>query len=66
MDAKQGVEMIRRVRPRLSIPIHYNDYTVFKSPLRDFAAAVNAAGLRDRVRYIKHGDTYTFTVPATS
>ena len=62
MDAKQGVEMLRIVRPRLAIPIHYNDYDVFKSPLSDFQQAVEAAGLADRVRYLSHGDTYSFTV----
>ncbi|HUS13525.1 MAG TPA: MBL fold metallo-hydrolase [Chloroflexia bacterium] len=62
MDAAQGVDAIRIVRPRLAIPIHFNDYTVFKSPLRDFARAVAAAGLQQRVKYLKHGDTYHFPV----
>jgi len=63
MDGTQGVEMINIVNPRLALPIHYNDYTVFKSPLTDFQEKVVAAGLADRVRYLSHGDTYTFTVP---
>jgi L-ascorbate metabolism protein UlaG (beta-lactamase superfamily) len=62
MDAKQGVEAIRIVEPRTAIPIHYNDYTVFKSPLEDFKRAVAEAGLEDRVRYLSHGDTYEFEV----
>jgi L-ascorbate metabolism protein UlaG (beta-lactamase superfamily) len=65
MDGAQGVEMIRIVNPRTAIPIHYNDYTVFKSPLTDFQDKVVAAGLADRVRYLSHGDTYTFEVPAS-
>ena len=64
MDARQGVQAITLVRPRLAIPIHYNDYTVFKSPLRHFRRAVTAAGLRDRVRYLRHGDTYPIGAPA--
>jgi L-ascorbate metabolism protein UlaG (beta-lactamase superfamily) len=63
MDAEQGVRALQIVRPRRAIPIHYNDYTVFKSPLRDFAKAVKAAGLEQKVKYMKHGDTYTFDVP---
>ncbi len=63
MDGKQGVEMIRIIQPDHSIPIHYNDYDVFKSPLSDFQAEVEAAGLRDRVTYLSHGDTYSFEVP---
>ncbi len=60
MDAEQGVEAIRIVNPRLAIPIHYNDYDVFKSPLSDFKEKVKAAGLEDRVRYLSHGQTFTF------
>ncbi|WP_250122247.1 MBL fold metallo-hydrolase [Chroococcidiopsis sp. CCMEE 29] len=62
MDAKQGVQAIQIIAPRLSIPIHFNDYTVFKSPLEDFMQAVTAAGLDGRVRYLSHGETYTFNV----
>ena len=58
MDAEQGVEMLQIVQPKLAIPIHYNDYDVFESPLSDFQAAVRAAGLEDRVHYLSHGETY--------
>lgn len=65
MDAEQGVEAIRIINPRELIPIHYNDYGVFKSPLEDFRRAVEAAGFADRVRYLAHGETYHFEVPAS-
>jgi L-ascorbate metabolism protein UlaG (beta-lactamase superfamily) len=65
MDTRQGVEAIRIIEPRTAIPIHYNDYTVFKSPLDDFKRAVAEAGLEDRVHYLSHGDTYDFEVPAS-
>jgi L-ascorbate metabolism protein UlaG (beta-lactamase superfamily) len=61
MDAEQGVRALRIVAPKLAIPIHYNDYDVFKSPLEDFRRAVEKAGLADRVRYLGHGDTFRFT-----
>lgn len=64
MDGRQGVEALRVVKPRTAIPIHYNDYGVFKSPLRDFQRAVEAAGLAERVVYLRHGETHTFEVPA--
>jgi L-ascorbate metabolism protein UlaG (beta-lactamase superfamily) len=64
MDAGQGVEMLRIVRPRTAIPIHYDDYTVFKSPLADFREAVRAARLDERIRYLAHGEHYDFDVPA--
>jgi L-ascorbate metabolism protein UlaG (beta-lactamase superfamily) len=62
MDAKQGVEAMRIVDPRTAVPIHYNDYEAFKSPLEDFKRAVTQAGLEDRVHYLAHGDTYEFDV----
>jgi len=61
MDGKDGVRMMQVVRPRKAIPIHYNDYDVFKSPLEDFAREVKAAGLERQVVYLAHGETYTFT-----
>lgn len=64
MDGKQGVEMMQIVNPKRAIPIHYNDYDVFKSPLSDFQRQVETAGLEDRVHYLGHGETYTFNVPS--
>jgi L-ascorbate metabolism protein UlaG (beta-lactamase superfamily) len=66
MDAEQGVEAMRIVDPRTAIPIHYNDYEAFKSPLEDFERAVSEAGLEDRVHYLSHGNTYEFEVPAAA
>ena len=63
MDAKQGVEAIKLIDPTIAIPIHYNDYPVFKSPLEDFQREVQAAGLEHLVRYLRHGETYAFKVP---
>jgi L-ascorbate metabolism protein UlaG (beta-lactamase superfamily) len=64
MDDKEGVEAIKIVQPETVIPIHYNDYDVFKSPLEDFKRAAEAAGLSDRIVYLAHGETYDFEVPA--
>ena len=36
MDGAQGIDFLRRIRPRLAVPVHYDDYKVFKSPLSDF------------------------------
>jgi L-ascorbate metabolism protein UlaG (beta-lactamase superfamily) len=64
MDAEQGVEAMRIVDPRTVVPIQYNDYEVFTSPLEDFKRTVSEAGLEDKVHYLGHGDTYEFEVPA--
>ncbi|HEV2758068.1 MAG TPA: MBL fold metallo-hydrolase [Acidimicrobiales bacterium] len=60
MDAAQGVQALQIVRPRTAVPIHYHDYTVFKDPLSSFKDAVTAASLTTSVRYISHGETYSF------
>lgn len=36
MDGAQGIDLLRRIRPRLAVPVHYDDYKVFKSPLSEF------------------------------
>ena len=56
MDADQGVELLELVRPRMAIPIHFDDYEAFKSPLEDFLGAVRDAGLADRVRVLARGE----------
>jgi len=61
MDGKDGVQLMQIVQPRHAIPIHYNDYDVFKSPLADFAREVKEAGLEQKVTYLAHGQTYRFT-----
>ena len=33
MDPKQGVEVIRLVKPKTAIPIHCDDYTAFEFAL---------------------------------
>lgn len=65
MDAQQGIEAIHIINPHEVIPVHYNDYNVFKSPLVDFKQLVAIAGLESRVKYLDHGNTYTFEVAAS-
>jgi L-ascorbate metabolism protein UlaG (beta-lactamase superfamily) len=66
MDGREGVELMRILEPTVSIPVHYNDYDLFKSPLADFQAEVRAAGLEDRVHYLAHGETFTFGMRSRS
>jgi L-ascorbate metabolism protein UlaG (beta-lactamase superfamily) len=56
MDGKQGAEAVRIVAPDVAVPIHYDDYDVFKSPLEDFKREVRAAGLERKVRYVARGE----------
>lgn len=62
MDAKQGVQLMQLMNPDITIPIHYDDYNVFNSPLSDFQAQVQRAGLKDRVVYLDRGEAYRFAL----
>lgn len=56
MDGRQGVDLTEVIRPKLTVPIHYDDYRVFKSPLNDFLDRARAHGLGG-VQPIVRGDT---------
>ncbi|GGL62454.1 hypothetical protein GCM10010129_02570 [Streptomyces fumigatiscleroticus] len=55
MDGAQGAELARRLDPRLVLPVHYGDYTVMRSPLAAFLAALDGVGLGDRLVHCLHG-----------
>ena len=54
--------MFKIINPKKAIPIHYNDYDIFKSTLEDFQIQIREAGLEDRIYYLMHGETYNFEV----
>jgi L-ascorbate metabolism protein UlaG (beta-lactamase superfamily) len=60
MDSKEGLKMFKIIDPKKAIPIHYNDYDVFESPLEDFQREVKEAGLESRIKYLYHGERYNF------
>ncbi|KAL9009382.1 MAG: hypothetical protein Q9173_005587 [Seirophora scorigena] len=62
MDAEQGLGLVKLIDPDLTIPIHYDDYDVFLSPLEDFKKKMQEAGLQDRVVYLDRKDKYGFKV----
>jgi L-ascorbate metabolism protein UlaG (beta-lactamase superfamily) len=55
MTGRDGVECLRRIRPRAAVPVHYDDYGVFKSGLDEFRRAVDEAGLPVELRYVDRG-----------
>lgn len=57
MDGKDGGQMQGIIAPRRAIPIHFNDYGGFKSPLEDFQREVHAAGLATSITYLKQPQT---------
>jgi L-ascorbate metabolism protein UlaG (beta-lactamase superfamily) len=60
MDGEQGAELVETVLPRQVIPVHFNDYDRFKSPLSDFLEKAESRGLRDRVTEVSRGGTIAF------
>jgi L-ascorbate metabolism protein UlaG (beta-lactamase superfamily) len=62
MDASQGLELLQLMEPDITIPIHYDDYDIFKSPLSEFKKTVGNAGLEEKVVYLERGEEYKFKV----
>ena len=50
---------LQLVAPKVAVPIHYDDYTVFRSPLSDFVAEAEREGWADRLDLVARGDTIT-------
>ena len=57
MDGRAGADFVRRSGPRAVVPVHHDDYRVFKSPVGDFLAAVRDAGLPQDIRVPARGET---------
>jgi len=57
MDAVQGVDFLRRIRPRRAVPVHYDDYPVFRSPLSDFVDQATEAGFAAALSTPGRGET---------
>jgi len=57
MDARQGVDLLEIVRPRAAVPIHYDDYTVFRSSLEEFRREVERRRPSAVVSYVGRGES---------
>ncbi|OOC54370.1 MULTISPECIES: MBL fold metallo-hydrolase [Nocardiopsis] len=55
MNGGQGARMAELADPEVAVPIHYDDYGVFKSPLRHFYDHMRARGWLERVRLLPRG-----------
>lgn len=60
MTGPQAVQAVEITKPRTAIPIHYNDYSVFRSGLDDFRQAANASAADTQFHYLTHGERYHF------
>lgn len=57
MDAAQGVDFLHRVQPGQAIPVHHDDYRVFRSPLPDFEELAAVDGLSPVLTRVRRGET---------
>jgi hypothetical protein len=57
MDGRQGGDLVELIGPGAVVPVHYDDYGVFRSPLSAFVAEMRGRGLHGLVRTVHHGDT---------
>ncbi|GAA0943930.1 MBL fold metallo-hydrolase [Actinocorallia libanotica] len=57
MDGRQGALWLETMDCATVVPVHYDDYTVFRSPLSDFERELGRRGLHDRLRRVERGGT---------
>ena len=59
MDGKQGADAVELLDLPRMIPVHFDDYGVFASPLSEFTDEMNRRGLADRMIELKRGSSVT-------
>ena len=60
MDGVAGADVLELVDPVQAVPVHFDDYGVFRSPLSEFRAEVDRRGLGPLVRHVARGETAEF------
>jgi L-ascorbate metabolism protein UlaG (beta-lactamase superfamily) len=64
LDGRQGNQLTRLMRPRVTVPIHYDDYTVMRSPLRDYVDEVNRNASVTQLLTVRRGETVQLPLPS--
>jgi L-ascorbate metabolism protein UlaG (beta-lactamase superfamily) len=59
MDGRQGADLAQLLELPKVIPVHFDDYGVFASPLSDFTKTMAERGCSDRVITVERGHTVT-------
>lgn len=57
MDGRQGTDLVELLDPQVTVPIHYDDYTAFRSPLADFLTQMRTRLPGSKVREVRRGET---------
>ncbi|GFG53982.1 MBL fold metallo-hydrolase [Mycolicibacterium agri] len=59
MDGRQGAELVNKLKLPKMIPVHFDDYGVFASPLSDFVDEMKQRGIADRIVELERGSSVT-------
>jgi L-ascorbate metabolism protein UlaG (beta-lactamase superfamily) len=57
MDGRQGADLVELLKPPVTVPVHYDDYDRFRSPLGDFVTEVARRNLPGELRPVQRGET---------
>ncbi len=57
MDGRQGADLVELLKPPVTVPVHYDDYDRFKSPIGDFVREVAQRRLPGEIRGVVRGET---------
>jgi L-ascorbate metabolism protein UlaG (beta-lactamase superfamily) len=63
MDGRQGADLVELIEPATVVPVHYDDYRVFRSPLEHFVEEMRRRGHERRLRTVARGDTVELAPP---
>ena len=56
MDARQGADLVELLKPKVTVPVHFDDYSRFASPLGDFVEEVRRRRAPGELRTVHRGD----------
>jgi L-ascorbate metabolism protein UlaG (beta-lactamase superfamily) len=57
LDDREGCDLLELLEFRTAVPVHYDDYPVFKTPLSAVVEQAGRRGLAERLRTVQRGDT---------
>lgn len=64
MDGPMGVDFVERCAPAVVVPVHHDDYKVFRSPLSDFVRRAAESGTSAVLRCPRRGEVVSLEPPA--
>ncbi|KQV67749.1 hypothetical protein ASC64_11050 [Nocardioides sp. Root122] len=64
MDGPMGVDFVERCAPAVVVPVHHDDYKVFRSPLSDFVRRSAESGTSAVLRCPRRGEVVSLEPPA--